>query len=71
MLEYTVDFKQPQLILLVYNLVKALAKLTILKYFQKDLRPLILAKLQNKYLELKSFFQLIKEAVIAKTKIYL
>lgn len=40
----------------------------MLKYFRKGLRPSILAKLQNKNLELESFVQIIKKAVIAKAK---
>ena len=48
-------FKYLQLILLKYNLIEVLAKLSILKYFWKDLKLSILAKLQNKNLELESF----------------
>ena len=40
----------------------------MLRYFQKDLQPSILAKLQNKDLELKNFVQIVKKAVIAKAK---
>ena len=40
----------------------------MLKYFQKGLRPFILAKLQTKDLELKNYLQIVKKAVIAKAK---
>ena len=43
------------LILLVYNPIKALAKLAMLKYLQKGIRPSILAEMQNNNLKLKSF----------------
>ena len=50
------DFSQVSIaILLAYNPVGALAKLTMLRYFWKILRPSILAKLQNEDLKLKNF----------------
>lgn len=54
--------------MLKYNSIAALTELTMLKYFQKSLQFSILAKLQNKNLELKSFIQIIKTAIIAKAK---
>lgn len=68
MLKWAANLKHLQLILLDYNLIKALAKPTMLKYFQKDLKFFILAKLQNKDLELKSFVQIVKKVVIANAK---
>lgn len=47
-----------------YNLIKALIKSTILKYFQEDLKPFILAKLQNKNLKLENFIKVVKKAVV-------
>lgn len=43
----------------------------MLKYFQKSLRSFILANLQNKDLELKSFIQIMKKTVVAKAKVNL
>lgn len=38
----------------------------MLNYFQKGLRPSILAKLQNKDLKVENFVQIIKKAVVGK-----
>ena len=40
----------------------------MLKYFQDDLRPSILAELQNEDYELENFLQIVKKAVVAKAK---
>ena len=68
MLECKAHLEQLQLILLLYNLVEAPAKSTILRYFQKDLRPSILAELQNKNHKLENFLQIVKKTVTAKAK---
>ena len=47
MLEWAAHLKHLQLILLAYEPVRAPAKPTMLRYFQKNLRPSILAKPQN------------------------
>ena len=47
--------KHLQLILLEYNPIEVLAKHTMLRYFQKSLKPFILAKLQNEDLKLENF----------------
>ena len=54
--------------MLAYNLVGAPVKLLILRYFQKNLKLSMLAELQNKNLELESFFQVMKKVVVAKAK---
>lgn len=61
-------FKHLQSIFLEYNLIKALTKLTILKYLQEGLKSSILAELQNKDLKLESFVQIVKKTVVAKVK---
>ena len=68
MLEWAAHFKYLQSILLEYDLIKVLAKLTILKYFWKGLKPSILAELQNEDFKLESFVQIVKKAVITKAK---
>lgn len=40
----------------------------MLKYFQKDLKRSILAKLQNKNIEPESVVQIVKKTVIVKAK---
>lgn len=40
----------------------------MLRYFQKDLKSSILAKLQNKNFKLENFVQIIKKVVVTKTK---
>ena len=40
----------------------------MLRYFQKDLKPLVLAKLKHQDLELESFNQMVKKVVDAKAK---
>ena len=40
----------------------------ILRYFQKSLKPFILAKIEHQDLELESFDQMIKKAVNVKAK---
>ena len=61
-------FKHLQSILLAYDPVEALAKPTMLRYFQKGLRPSILAELQNEDHELENFLQIVKKAVAAEAK---
>ena len=46
----------------------ASVKPIILKYYKKSLWLFILAKLQNKNLELENFCRIIKKAIIAKAK---
>ena len=60
--------KHLQSVLLAYKSVRALAKFTMLRYFWEGLKPSILAKLQNKNLELESVLQIVKKIVIAKAK---
>ena len=40
----------------------------ILRYFKKNLKTFILAKLQNENYKLKNFVQIVKKIIIAKTK---
>ena len=54
--------------MLIYNLIGASAEFTILRFFWKDLKPSILAKLQNKNFELKSFIYIVKKIVVDKAK---
>ena len=68
MLKWEIKHKHLQLILLAYKLVGALVKPTMLKYLQKDLRPSIVAELQNENHKLKSFVQIVKKTVVAKAK---
>ena len=68
MLKWAAYLEHLQSILLAYDSVGAPAKSTILKYFQEDLRPSILAKLQNEDHELKNFLQIVKKVVIAEAK---
>lgn len=65
-LEWTAYLEHLQSILLAYNPVKASAKPTMLRYFQKGLQPSILAELQNEDHELKSFVQIVKKTISAK-----
>ena len=67
-MEWAAHLEHLQLILLAYNPIGAPAKFTMLRYFQKGLRPSILAKLQNENHELENFFQIVKKAVAAKAK---
>ena len=67
-LECITYFQYIESIFLIYNSVRALAKFTMLKYFQKSLRLFMLAKSQNKDLELKNFLQIVKIAIITKAK---
>ena len=54
--------------MLKYDLIGALTKPTMLRYFRKGLKPSILAELQNKDLELESFVQIIKKTIVVKAK---
>lgn len=60
--------KYLQSILLKYNPVRAPAEPTMLKYFWEGLRLSILAKLQNKNLELENFVQIVKKAIVVEAK---
>lgn len=55
MLKWAAHLKHLQSILSEYNPVGAPIKSTMLRYFFEGLKPSILAKLQNKDLELESF----------------
>ena len=68
MLDWSAHLEHLQSILLEYDLVETLTKLTIHKYFQEGLKPSILAELEHRDLELKSFNQIVKKAVNAKAK---
>ena len=68
MFECAVHLKHLQLILLVYDPVEAPVEPTMFRYFQKGLRPSILAKLQNEDHELENFLQIVKKAVAAEAK---
>ena len=68
MLEWAAYLEPLQSILLDYDPVRAPTEPTMLRYFQEGLRPSILAELQNKDLELESFVQIVKKAVVAKAK---
>ena len=54
--------------MLEYDLVGALTKPTMLRYFQKSLKPSVLAELEYRDLELESFDQMVKKVVNANTK---
>lgn len=71
MLEWAAYLKHWQFFLLKYDAIGALAKSTMLKYFQKSQRPFILAKPQNKNIKLESFIQIMKKLVITKAKVNL
>lgn len=64
----TIYLKYLQSILLEYKLIRALARVVILKYFWKGPKPFILAKLEKKNIKLKNFVQIIKNVVIVETK---
>ena len=68
MLDWAAHLEHFQSILFKYNLVGALTKPTMLRYFQKGPKPFILAKLKQQDLELESFNQMIKKAVDVKAK---
>ena len=57
-----------QSILLEYDPVRTLTKLTILRYFWEGLKPYILVKLEHRDLELESFDQIVKKVVNVKAK---
>ena len=67
-MDWAAHLKHPQSILLEYDPVEAQIKLTMLRYFQEGLKPLILAELEHWDLELKSFNQRVKKAVDAEAK---
>ena len=68
MLDWAPYLEYLQSIVLKYDLVGALTKPIMLKYFQKSLKPSVLAKLEYWDLELKSFDQMVKKAVDAEAK---
>ena len=70
-LDWTAHLEYLQSILLEYDTVGALTKLTMLRYFRENLKPLILAELEHQDLELKSFNQMVKKTVDAKVKVAL
>ena len=67
-LEWAAHLEHLQSILLAYDPVGAPAEPTMLRYFREGLRPSILAELQNEDLELESFVQIVKKAVVTKAK---
>ena len=67
-LEWAAHLEHLQSILLAYDPVGAPAEPTMLRYFREGLRPSILAELQNEDLELESFVQIVKKAVVAEAK---
>ena len=67
-LEWAAHLEHLQSILLAYDPVGAPAEPTMLRYFREGLRPSILAELQNEDLELESFLQIVKKAVVAEAK---
>lgn len=71
MFDLTAHLEHLQSILLKYNPIGAPTEPILLRYFWKDLRPSILAKLQNEDLEQKCFVQIIKKAVVPKANVNL
>ena len=67
-LDWAAHLEHLQSILLEYNPIGAPTKPTMLKYFRKGLKPLVLAKLEYWDLELESFNQMVKKAVNAEAK---
>ena len=70
-LDWAAHLEHLQSILLEYDPVGAPIKPTILIYFRKGLKPLVLAKLEHRDLELESFNQMVKKAVDADAKLAL
>ena len=68
MLDLAAHLEHLQSILLEYDPVGTPTESTMLKYFRKGLKPLVLAKLEHRELELESFDQMVKKAVDAKAK---
>ena len=68
MLDWAAHLEHLQSILLEYNLVGALTKLTMLRYFRKGLKSSVLVELEHWDLELESFDQIVKKAVDTEAK---
>ena len=68
MLDWAAHLEHLQSILFEYDLVGAPTKPTMLRYFWKGLKPLVLAELEHQDLELESFDQMVKKAVNAEAK---
>ena len=71
MLDWVAHLEYLQSILLEYDLVGAPTKPTILRYFRKSLKPLVLAKLEYRDLKLESFNQIVKKAIDVEAKLAL
>ena len=54
--------------MLEYKPVRVPTKSTMLRYFWKDLKPFVLAKLEYQDLKLESFNQMVKKTIDAKAK---
>ena len=68
-LDWAAHLEHLQSILLEYNPVGAPTKPTMLRYFQKSLKPSVLAKLEYWDLELESFDQIVKNAIDVEAKL--
>ena len=68
MLDWAAHLEHQQSILLEYDLVGALTKHTMLRYFREGLKPSILAELEYRDLKLESFDQMIKKVINAEAK---
>ena len=55
--------------MLEYDLVRALTKPTMLRYFWEGLKPSVLAELEHRDLKLESFDQMVKKVVNAEAKL--
>ena len=67
-MDWAAHLEYLQSILLEYNPIGAPGEPTILRYFQKGLRPSIRVQLEHQDLELESFEQLVKKVIEAKGK---
>ena len=68
MLDWVAHLEHLQSILLEYNLVRALTKPIMFKYFQKDLKPSVLAELEYRDLKLENFDQIVKKTIDIEVK---
>ena len=68
MLDWAAYLEHLQSILLEYDPMKALIKLTMLRYFREGLQPSVLAKLEYQDLGLESFDRILKENIDAEAK---
>ena len=71
MLDWVAHLEHLQSILLKYDSVGVLTKLTMLRYFRESLKSSVLAELEYWDLELESFDQMVKKIVDIKAKLAL